>query len=113
ARAQVPVCLECKRRPGDRRRGLCWSCFRSKKVRMKFPSFATCPQLRPRGHKALSRKRREDAARPTGALPGTPEKILILQLRACCRLPLFVAGDAEASDTPALLGARYQRPKSP
>jgi DNA-binding XRE family transcriptional regulator len=41
--------------------------------------------------------------RPTSALPGTEEKILVLEARAASHQPLFHADDATADDDRALL----------
>src|SRR5437588_13077231 len=72
------LCRHCNRVKSNRPRGLCWSCYYTPGVRELFPStskFARRGVLDFNGRTAL-------AAEPTTALPGTREKVAILEERA-------------------------------
>ena len=89
-------CRHCQKAPVNRPRGLCWSCYYTPGVRDLYPStskFARrgvgnfCGNASPAGV-------------PTGALPGSPEKVAILEERARLRQDLWHPQDATA-DRPA------------
>ncbi len=96
------ICRHCNNAPVSRPRGLCWSCYYTPGVRELFPStskfgrrghgnFNGCPPL---------------PALPTRALPGTPEKLAILEERARRRQSLWHPDDAAYTHgSPALLQA--------
>jgi hypothetical protein len=84
------MCRHCQRAKSNRPRGLCWSCYYRPGVREMFPStskFARRGILDFNGRTAV-------APRPTGALPGTPEKVAILAERARLGLSLWHPMDA-------------------
>jgi hypothetical protein len=72
------MCRHCTRVPSNRPRGLCWSCYYTPGVRDQYPStskFARRGVSDFNGQVALP-------TGPTSALPGSPEKVAILQQRA-------------------------------
>jgi hypothetical protein len=84
------MCRHCKRVRSNRPRGLCWSCYYTPGVRDQYPStskFARRGVSDFNGQTSL-------AARPTDALPGTPEKVAILEERARLGLSLWHPQDA-------------------
>jgi hypothetical protein len=83
-------CRNCQRCPASRPRGLCWSCYYRPGVREHFPStskFAHRGIDDFNGTPAL-------APRPTMALPGTPDKVAVLEERARLRQALWHPQDA-------------------
>jgi hypothetical protein len=94
------LCRSCKRVHASRPRGLCWSCYYTPGVRERFPStskFARHGVDDFNGKAPL-------AAAPTTALPGTPEKVAVLEERARLRQALWHPLDALA-DEPRYAGA--------
>ncbi|HEY1376691.1 MAG TPA: hypothetical protein VGF55_07845 [Gemmataceae bacterium] len=90
-------CRHCEKAPVNRPRGLCWSCYYTPGVRDLYPStskFARRGVGNFCGNAAA-------AAAPTEALPGSPEKIAILEERARQRQELWHPQDATL-DRPAL-----------
>jgi hypothetical protein len=84
------MCRHCKRVRSNRPRGLCWSCYYTPGVREMYPStskFARRGVTDFNGQTAL-------AAQPTDALPGTAEKVAILEERARLGLSLWHPQDA-------------------
>jgi hypothetical protein len=84
------LCRHCNRVPSNRPRGLCWSCYYKPGVRELYPSTSK-----------FARRGVEDhigkvplAATATDALPGSPEKVLILIERASKRQSLWHPHDA-------------------
>jgi hypothetical protein len=98
-----PRCVNpgCGNLAARRKRGLCWSCHRSPRVRHRFP-------LRPSGYPVKTATgggltgQRPLPATATSALPGTEAKILVLQARAARRQQLHHPDDARLE--PALAG---------
>ncbi len=85
-------CRHCGRARPNRPRGLCWTCYYTPGVRDRYPSTSKFAQ---RGvEDFVGRAPLPPAA--TGALPGTPEKVAVLQQRACCRHALWHPDDAPA-----------------
>jgi hypothetical protein len=83
-------CRNCGRAHATRPRGLCWSCYYTPGVRERFPStskFARHGVEDFTGRAALP-------AAPTAALPGTPEKVAVLEQRARLRQALWHPLDA-------------------
>jgi hypothetical protein len=78
-------CRHCGAENVNRPRGLCWSCYYTPGVRQLYPSAA-----RPHGHGVT---RPHDARplpdHPTTALPGSPEKIAVLEQRAALGVALW------------------------
>jgi hypothetical protein len=72
------LCRHCKHVNANRPRGLCWTCYYRPGIRDRYPStskFARHGVSDFNGKAAL-------APAPTTALPGTPEKVAILEERA-------------------------------
>ncbi len=76
-------------RIGTRPRGLCWSCFEDEAIRRTVTP--QCNRGITSGHGRLP-------AKPTQALPGSEEKILVLEERAARGEALFHPLDARRSD---------------
>jgi hypothetical protein len=98
------LCRHCNRAPVNRPRGLCWSCYYSPGVREQYPSTSKFAR---RGIGDFN-GRAAPAALPTGALPGTPEKVAILEARAQTRQSLWHPLDATL-DRPAPVLADWLR----
>src|SRR5437773_11470261 len=84
------LCRHCNRVPSNRPRGLCWSCYYSPGVREMYPSTSKFAR---RGVGDFNGQSRQ-AAEPTAALPGTPEKVAVLMERARLGLSLWHPLDA-------------------
>jgi hypothetical protein len=84
------ICRHCQKVRSNRPRGLCWSCYYSPGVREKYPSTSKFAR---RGVKDFTRSSAL-AAEPTDALPGTPEKVAVLEERARLGLSLWHPDDA-------------------
>jgi hypothetical protein len=84
------LCRHCGRNRVNRPRGLCWSCYYTPGLRAQYPSTSKFAQrgLDDFNGPALL------PPRPTGARPGSPEKVAILQQRAQMRLSLWHPEDA-------------------
>jgi hypothetical protein len=79
------LCRHCQRTVANRPRGLCWSCYYTPGLRDLYPSTSKF------GRRGLDDFYGE-APRPpmpTRALPGSPEKIAVLQERAMKRQALW------------------------
>ena len=84
------LCRNCNRGNANRPRGLCWSCYYRPGVRERFPSTSRYARHGVddfNGNPAL-------APAPTAALPGTPEKLAVLEERARLRQALWHPLDA-------------------
>lgn len=94
------LCRHCRRVRTNRPRGLCWVCYYTPGLREQYPSTSKFARrgigdfngrvLRPRA--------------PTHALPGTPEKVAILEERARQRQALWHPQDAPMDWESCLLG---------
>ncbi len=94
------LCRHCNRVPSNRPRGLCWSCYYTPGVRELYPStskFARRGVGDRNGRVPL-------APEPTSALPGTPEKVAVLEERARLGLALWHPLDAPMDMESRLLG---------
>ncbi len=70
-----PPCVHCGRYKGNRSRGLCWKCGAFPEIRVLYPAKQVdSPYAGWNG--------RVTKPEPTAALPGTPEKELVLTGRA-------------------------------
>jgi hypothetical protein len=84
-------CRHCAKLPGNRPRGLCWRCFESLPIRNRYPSES----------KYARRGIASDGGcgyvlpEPTATLPGTPERIAVLEERAKRGLRMHHPKDAE------------------
>jgi hypothetical protein len=84
------LCRHCGRRPVNRPRGLCWTCYYTPGLRQQYPStskFARHGVDDFNGQVALPPE-------PTRALPGSPEKVNVLAQRARHRQALWHPQDA-------------------
>src|ERR1700757_973065 len=96
------TCRHCGRSRVNRPRGLCWSCYYTPGVREIFPSTSKFAR---RGVGDFN-GRSAPPPLPTAALPGTPEKVAILEQRAQGRQDLWHPQDATLeTPAPALLRA--------
>lgn len=86
-------CRHCGERPVFRWRGLCWRCYQDRRIRRRYRSSSSrANRCRPdfQGPAPLPR--------PTEFLPGSPEKVLILQDRFARGERLFHPADARILD---------------
>ncbi len=74
------LCRRCKEKQCNRPRGLCWTCYYTPGVKDEYEITTVKGIYGSMGHK--STKHRAAPCEPTGALPGTPEKIAVLEQRA-------------------------------
>ena len=84
------MCRHCQETTVSRPRGLCWSCYYREGVRDLYPSTSKYGRRGP----GNSYSKPLPAAGPTDAMPGSPEKILILMQRAQARQELWHPDDA-------------------
>ncbi len=84
------MCRHCQRVRSNRPRGLCWSCYYKPGVREKYPSTSKFAR---RGLDDFN-GRAPLPPEPTRALPGTPEKVAVLEERARLGLSLWHPLDA-------------------
>ncbi len=82
------VCRHCQKVPARRPRGLCWSCYYKPGVRELYAPFCDPHH----GSDFFGRERL--ASEPTRALPGSPEKVAVLEARARSRVSLWHPLDA-------------------
>ena len=87
------ICRHCNQVPVNRPRGLCWSCYYAPGVRDLYPSTSKFAR---RGVANFCGKAAKPAG-PTEALPGTPEKVAILEERARLGQELWHPADATAA----------------
>lgn len=84
------ACRHCHKIRATRPRGLCWTCYYTPGVREQYPSMS--PFVR---HGVADFCGRGAApSQPTRALPGTPEKVAVLEQRARLGQRLWHALDA-------------------
>jgi hypothetical protein len=83
-------CRHCAKAPSSRPRGLCWACYYAPGVREKYPSTSKY------AHRGIGNfnGQSEVLPTPTRALPGTPEKVAVLERRAMLRQCLWHPCDA-------------------
>jgi hypothetical protein len=89
-RNKIMLCRHCQRVQSNRPRGLCWSCYYTPGVRERYPStskFARRGVGDFNGQSTLP-------PFPTEALPGSPEKVAVLEERARLGLSLWHPLDA-------------------
>jgi hypothetical protein len=72
------LCRHCQRSNVNRPRGLCWSCYYNPAVRTRFPSTSKFARRGILDFEGVPTSSPE----PTTALPGTPEKVAVLERRA-------------------------------
>lgn len=91
------LCQHCARRRVCRPRKLCWICYYAPGVRELYPSTSKFGRRGPGNfHRKVCLPHF-----PTRALPGSPEKIAILEQRAQLGQELFHPQDAAFDDTAA------------
>ncbi len=71
------LCRHCQKVKSNRPRGLCWSCYYTPGVRDQYPSTSKFAR---RG--VGNNNHHAETPEPTDALPGTPEKLAVLEERA-------------------------------
>jgi hypothetical protein len=84
----------------NRPRGLCWSCYYTPGVREQYPSTSKFAR---RGVGDFNGEAKLPP-QPTSALPGTPEKVAVLEQRARLGLALWHPLDAPMDAESHLLG---------
>jgi len=87
-------CRHCHEAKANRPRGLCWSCYYQPGVRKHYPSTSKFAR---RGVGNFSGSRPLSPS-PTAALPGTPEKLAVLEERARLNLALWHPRDAHVEN---------------
>lgn len=88
---QVKICRHCLTGPATRPRRLCWQCYYAPGVRQLYPSTSRFARRGVgNGHHQTSLP-----TSPTSALPGSPEKVIVLEQRALARQALWHPGDAD------------------
>jgi hypothetical protein len=80
-------CRNCNDMVANRPRGLCWSCYYTPGVRERFTP------LSKHGCRGTGHSGSLPPDSPTGALPGSQEKIAILQRRAAAGMQLWHPAD--------------------
>lgn len=96
------LCRHCHRHRPNRPRGLCWSCYYAPGVRDLYPSTSKFAR---RGICDFI-GRVQLPLLPTRAVPGTPEKVAILEERARLRQDLWHPKDAPMDRESWMLGVR-------
>jgi hypothetical protein len=96
------LCRHCQRSQVNRPRGLCWSCYYSPGVRELYPSTSKFARRGVGGGNV----REVLPVSPTIALPGSPEKVAILEERARLRQSLWHPADAPLDTESRKLGIR-------
>lgn len=86
-----PICVHCSKNVANRPRGLCWTCYYTPGVKELHPSTSKYAR-RGVGNFAGAAPL---AASPTDALPGTPEKLAVMQQRARLKQQIFHPLDAK------------------
>lgn len=92
----MTICRHCSRGKVNRPRGLCWTCWHDVEVRERYPIVASRYTARGHGNGPGGYALPE----PTAAVPGTPEKIAVLERRARDGLALFHPLDAGGAAEP-------------
>ncbi len=85
------ICRHCNKSKVNRPRGLCWSCYYAPGVRERYGSTSKYASRGNGNFNSLSPL----PPNPTTALPGTPEKVLVLVERAKAGQSLFHPLDAK------------------
>ena len=88
------ICRHCGRSNVNRPRGLCWSCYYTPGVRDQYPSTSKYAR---RGTGNFNGTAPLPPV-PTMAVPGSPEKALVLAARADCGYGLWHPDDATLPD---------------
>jgi hypothetical protein len=91
------LCRHCGTRAVNRPRCLCWSCYYTPGVRQLYPPTSKFA----RQGVGLGNRNAPLPPEPTAALPGTPEKVAVLEARAAARVALWHPGDPVDRPPPA------------
>jgi hypothetical protein len=94
--AMTTTCRHCSKSRVNRPRGLCWTCYYTPGIKELYPStskFARRGVGNFTGNAPL-------APVPTTAVPGTPEKLAVLEHRAKMKLAIFHPADARYEGDP-------------
>lgn len=91
----TPRCRHCKQRTMARRCGLCIPCFRVPGIRALYPTPERPCQRRGVGFA----KGTELPPSPTDALPGSPEKVAVLEWRVAHGYRLWHPDDSRVAET--------------
>jgi len=94
------ACRHCKRDRVNRPKGLCWTCYYTPGLRERYPSVSKFGQRGIGNGNAWAPLPSE----ATSALPGTPEKVAVLEDRARRRQALWHPQDAPLDRECHLLG---------
>jgi hypothetical protein len=90
------TCRNCSKSRVNRPRGLCWTCYYTPGVKELYPSTSKFGR---RGVGNFSGNA-PLAPVPTTAVPGTPEKLAVLEHRAKMKLAIFHPADARYAGDP-------------
>jgi hypothetical protein len=90
----IILCRHCKERRKGRTRGLCSRCYEKKEVRSLYPPDDRSV-IKGHGHTVAKDLKGWE---PTDHLPGTAEKIKVLERRASKGLPLWHPFDAKRNE---------------
>ena len=88
------LCRHCRKANANRPRGLCWCCYYTPGIRALYPSTSKFAR---RGVGNFNGRAKLPPF-ATSALPGTPEKVVVLQERARLGVSLWHPLDAQADD---------------
>ncbi|MGL4420894.1 MAG: hypothetical protein ACRCZF_09540 [Gemmataceae bacterium] len=99
----APVCQHCHAAKITRPRGLCWCCYYTPGVKEQHPSTSKYAR---RGVANITGN--APLPEPTDALPGTPEKLAVLEMRARLKQALWHPDDATGAET----GSVRSRPEA-
>jgi hypothetical protein len=95
------LCRHCGKIPPSRPRGLCWSCYYKPGVRDSYPSTSKFARRGPGNFNGQP----ELLPVPTRALPGTAEKVAVLEGRVSRHQSLWHPLDAPSDCEAPLVGA--------
>jgi hypothetical protein len=84
------LCRHCGRVKANRPRGLCWSCYYQPGLRERYPSTSKFAHRGVDDYVGWA----VEPPEPTNALPGSPEKVAIMERRARLGLALWHPKDA-------------------
>lgn len=88
-----PPCRHCKKRPGRRRRGLCWMCYKKRHLRKRYPPLSNRGRRPGQGQEFIGPA--TIPIQPTPAQPHSDEKIRELERRVIRRWNLWHPEDGE------------------
>jgi hypothetical protein len=94
--AMIAICRHCSKSKVNRPRGLCWSCYYTPGVKELYPSTSKYAR---RGVGNFTGNAPLPPV-PTTAVPGSPEKLAVLEQRAKMKLAIFHPADARYEGDP-------------